>query len=143
MWAAILEKAWAKVKGNYINADGGLTVNGLNALIGVPTFYYSTSSITSQAEAEVMYDTLLAADAANYLMSATTAGGGNDQVSNACGIAESHAYSILAAFSMTDASGVVHKCLLVRNPWGEVYYNQEWSKDDAAWTDDLVAQVPW
>lgn len=54
----------------------------------------------------------------------------------------SHAYSILAAFSMTDASDVVHKCLLVRNPWGVCYYNGAWNKDDANWTDALVAQVP-
>jgi hypothetical protein len=51
----------------------------------------------------------------------------------------SHAYSVLAAFTMTDASRVSHKCLLIRNPWGVAYYNQEWNKDDTAWTDDLVA----
>jgi len=49
---------------------------------------------------------------------------------------------VLAAFTMTDSAGVAHKCLLIRNPWGVVYYNQEWNKDDASWTDDLVAQVP-
>lgn len=43
MWAAILEKAWAKVKGNYLIADGGLVENGLHALTGVPVFRYSTS----------------------------------------------------------------------------------------------------
>lgn len=35
----------------------------------------------------------------------------------------SHAYTILAAFQMTDASGVAHKCYLIRNPWGVTYYN--------------------
>lgn len=43
---------------------------------------------------------------------------------------------------MTDASGTVHKCLLMRNPWGTCYYNQDWNKDDPNWTDALVAQVP-
>ena len=55
----------------------------------------------------------------------------------------SHAYSILAAFKMTDAGGTEHKCLLMRNPWGESNYNQTWSKDDSSWTDALVNQVPW
>lgn len=54
----------------------------------------------------------------------------------------SHAYSIIAAFSMTDAAGTVHRCLLVRNPWGVAYYTGPWNKDDTDWTDDLVAQVP-
>ena len=142
MWAAIMEKAWAKMKGNYLNAEGGLVENGIHHLVGIPVVRYSTSSITSPTEADAAYDVLVAADAANYLMGAGTAGSGNDQVQNSCGIAQSHAYSILAAFTMTDAARVAHKCLLMRNPWGTVYYNQEWSKDDSNWTDDLVAQVP-
>lgn len=43
---------------------------------------------------------------------------------------------------MVDAARTTHKCLLVRNPWGTANYNQEWSKDDTNWTNDLVAQVP-
>ena len=123
MWAAIIEKAWAKVKGNYLIANGGFVENGLHYLVGVPVFRYSTADITTLAEAEAMFNVIQAADAANYLMGAGTAGSGNDQVTNACGIAESHAYSILAAFTMTDASGVAHKCYLIRNPWGVAYYN--------------------
>ena len=62
---------------------------------------------------------------------------------NNCGISESHAFSILAAFTMTDNDGTDHKCLLMRNPWGVVYYDKEWSKEDPNWTDDLILQVPW
>lgn len=78
MWAAILEKAWAKVKGNYLNADGGLMENGLHAVVGVPVFRYETAAITNEAQAEEAYQLLLAADAANYIMGAGTAGYGND-----------------------------------------------------------------
>ena len=85
-----------------------------------------------------MYDRLLAADAVNYIMGATTDGDGNDQVYNQCGIAKSHAYSILAAFNMTDSSGTLHKCLLMRNPWGQANYNGTWNKNDPNWTADLV-----
>lgn len=47
MWGAIIEKAWAKVRGNYINADGGLTENALLHLVGIPVFRYSTADITT------------------------------------------------------------------------------------------------
>jgi hypothetical protein len=40
MWATILEKAWAKAKGNYAQTNGGFVVNGLRALTGAPTFTY-------------------------------------------------------------------------------------------------------
>ena len=45
MWAAILEKAWAKVRGNYVSADGGLIENGLHSLLGVPVFRYELSEV--------------------------------------------------------------------------------------------------
>ena len=54
----------------------------------------------------------------------------------------SHAYSVLAVFEMTDASSVVHKAMVIRNPWGVSYYTGTWNKDDSNWTDDLAAQVP-
>jgi hypothetical protein len=47
-WAAILEKAWAKVRGNYIIADGGFPVNALHTLLGVPVYEYFTRDITTQ-----------------------------------------------------------------------------------------------
>lgn len=40
MWAPILEKGWAKVKGNYAQTDGGFVVNGLRSITGVPVFTY-------------------------------------------------------------------------------------------------------
>ena len=38
MWAPVLEKAWAKVKGSYEDAEYGLFENGMRAVLGVPVF---------------------------------------------------------------------------------------------------------
>ena len=43
-WAMLLEKAWAKVKGTYTQANGGFVENGLRALIGCPIFGYRTAN---------------------------------------------------------------------------------------------------
>ena len=146
MWAPLIEKAWAKIKGNYITVDGGFLVEGVRALTGVPAFTYEANSIgSSKAGALTVaqaYALLKAGEDANYIMAAGTDGGGNDQVTNTCGIAQSHAYAILAAFEMKDASNVVHQMLLMRNPWGITGYKAAWHKGDTAWTDALVAQVP-
>ena len=75
-------------------------------------------------------------------MALGTDGDGNDQESNTCGIAKSHAYTLVDAFSMTDAGGTTHDVMLVRNPWGTAGYTGTWNKDDSNWTDALVAQVP-
>jgi len=75
-------------------------------------------------------------------MGASTTGNGNDQETNSCGIRMSHAYSILAPFTMIDANKVEYQMLLMRNPWGETTYSSEWNSNDTRWTDALVSQVP-
>jgi len=43
MWAPLLEKAWAKMKGSYAQTNGGFVVSGLRMLTGAPTFTYQLS----------------------------------------------------------------------------------------------------
>lgn len=50
MWAPLLEKAWAKIKGNYVAADGGFIVSGVRALTGVPGFIYDVQSIRTDTD---------------------------------------------------------------------------------------------
>jgi len=49
MWAPILEKAWAKLKGNYDQTSGGFNVSGLRSITGAPVFRYLTSAIGSSS----------------------------------------------------------------------------------------------
>jgi hypothetical protein len=37
MWGPIIEKGWAKVKGSYMNADGGISSNALRFMTGAPS----------------------------------------------------------------------------------------------------------
>lgn len=62
-----------------------------------------------------------------------------DSDTNACGIIQGHAYSLLSAFTMTDADSVDHNMMMIRNPWGITYYSHTWNADDTNWTDELVA----
>jgi hypothetical protein len=39
----MFEKAWAKIKGNYAQANGGYVIEGMRGLIGVPSFEYNTA----------------------------------------------------------------------------------------------------
>jgi len=115
--------------------QGGYVSTGLRSLIGSPSFgYYPVA-----ADVDTYYTMIGAADAAGYIMGAGTAGSGNDQESNSCGIAMSHAYTIITSFTMTDANAVAHEMLMIRNPWGSTNYSGTWAEGDANWTDPLVA----
>jgi len=138
VWAPLLEKAWAKVKGTYANADGGFNENGYRALLGAPMYRENLDSNTDDAKALELWGIMKAADQAGYLLSSGT-GGGADTSKNVCNVANGHAYTIAALFEMEDSSGTTHKMLLNRNPWGVTYYTWDWNKDDPNWTDELVA----
>jgi hypothetical protein len=90
-----------------------------------------------------LYGILKAAEDKHYIMSAGTLASGNDTTFNRCGIANSHAYSVLSAFEMRDSNNNVHKMAMLRNPWGKTFYNWSWSMNDTRWTQALVNQVPY
>ena len=63
MWAAILEKAWAKAKGAYGQANGGFVVSGLRAVTGAPVFQYVLSDTENyKLTSSQAFDLLNAAD---------------------------------------------------------------------------------
>jgi len=143
MWPALAEKAWAKIKGSYDIADGGFVQTGLRSLTGVPVFSYKAVDITDQTLADAAWLAMKNADTAGYYIGAGTAGSGNDQQTNGCGIAMSHAYSVISAFTLTATNSTAYKVLLVRNPWGTTGYNSTFNKDDEIWTQaGTKAQVP-
>jgi hypothetical protein len=45
-WGAVIEKAWAKVLGNYLKTNYGYIENGLRFLTGNPMFTYKLSNTT-------------------------------------------------------------------------------------------------
>jgi hypothetical protein len=73
VWAPIVEKAWAKVKGSYLNSEGGLMENGFRALTGAPVFTYDVSKDYKTAAKAIDAFTLIdKGDSANYIMAAST-----------------------------------------------------------------------
>jgi len=45
-WGAVIEKAWAKVLGNYLKTRAGYITNGLRFLTGNPVFSYKMDNTT-------------------------------------------------------------------------------------------------
>lgn len=134
----LLEKAWAKIKGNYNSADGGFVENGIKALIGSPVFSYLTKS----ESADTIFTRLKWANDLNYVLGTGTFGSSDEDL-NSCGVATAHAYSLIAAFELKTGGTVDHKLYMIRNPWGISYYNQTWNeKDTTSWTSAYRSQVP-
>ena len=134
----MFEKAWAKVKGNYAQAEGGFTDEGLRALTGSPSFNYNTEIVLNSSFWQMLYDSYQS----NYILLATTPPSQSGQTYNEINIAYSHAYSVLNVFNLTADDGTVYQCAMVRNPWGYSYYNGTLSSADPIWTSNTINQVP-
>lgn len=160
LWVPLIEKAWAKLKGNFANSDGGWTQNGIRALTGAPVFtYYVYDVYASYVNTEgqnaglpglyenfsndEVFTLMKAANDLNYILGAGT--DGTDTSTGPCGIVAGHAYTLIAAFELKDSSSVVQEQVyMVRNPWNETLYDstQKWHWTDSNWTSDYISQVP-
>jgi len=79
MWSVILEKAWAKIRGNYIATFGGFNQNGIAALTNAPVFDYWIQDFGdySYYSGDTAYEILKEADTADYIMLTQTGSGAN------------------------------------------------------------------
>lgn len=132
------------MNGNYDFVNGGFVENGIRTLVGAPVFTYdATVIVLNQTNAEELWDLCVAADTAGYVMGSAVYYSDTDTSMNSCGIFTGHAYSIISAFSITEANGTITKVVMARNPWGVTFYSAEWYANDTRWTDDIVTnQVP-
>lgn len=149
IWAPLLEKAWSKIKGSYMSADGGFIQNGMRALVGCPVFTYWTpdeSDYTDTTDYQIEYNetwTLLRELdlAGDYLLGAATASSSSKY--NSYSVANGHAFSILSVFPLRDTQGEIeYKLYMVRNPWSDTYYNGDFHYVDSKWTDHRKSQIP-
>ena len=99
IWAAVAEKAVAKVIGNYLKTNLGYLDNGLRILTGIPVFRYPLGDDVNLANTYLL---LYYSDILNYIITAGT-GSGRDTTYNECGLSNGHAYTVLSTFTMTDA----------------------------------------
>ena len=144
LWVLLLEKAYAKMCGNYATLAGGHTYEAMIDLTGAP---YREISLISVENFEMMVDNsmwelLLNYDAMGYLQSAVTVGedtmtvgGDRDAEEGSSGLVGGHAYAILRV--KETKCGV--RLLEMRNPWGHggMEWTRDWSDTSPLWTEEL------
>ena len=96
LWVILLEKAWAKVHGGYLNINSGLTREALHDLTGAPCITYFNDEGTETERWNLIYNAV----GDKFILASGTAdlmGNGRDDQEKTTGIVGSHAYSILGA----------------------------------------------
>ena len=153
IWVMLLEKAWAKVHGGYLNIDGGLTREALHDLTGSPTATYYTDELSFDKH----WDQLLMGDYKDFIMTCGShdiMGTGKDHRDPKTGLCGNHAYSLLSAHELSWDGERWHvvknsrqrhpknvRLVQLRNPWGKGEWLGEWSDNDKRWTRDLLKKL--
>ncbi|KAL1623566.1 hypothetical protein SLS56_008270 [Neofusicoccum ribis] len=134
-WLPLLEKAYAKIHGDYGAIEGGFPGEGLEDMTGGVTTSLDPSKVL---EKEKLWQELSNPDK-DFIFSAWTGPSGSD-VGSRIGLAYGHAYSVLKAVEVEDESGGKVKLVRIRNPWGhkdstgEGEWNGAWSDGSKEWT---------
>jgi hypothetical protein len=140
-WVPFLEKAWAKVNGNYEKIISGNEGEGFMFLSGTPSTNYNfVTSFASNIDS--IWNIIRDADLKNYAMTIST-----DSVANACGTVTGHAYTLIGTQILYNTDGTVAAQIYkIRNPWGvDDKYNCSWSDLDPVWKANptWATQVGW
>ena len=128
LWMPILEKAAAKLYGNYEMLSGGYMGPAVQSLTGAPYYdmYHEDYGVD-----EIWQNIKDSLDKDWMVTSASNYGTGSDQDEDYIGIAYNHAFTIVAAAELDDGS----KLLRLRNPWGEEKYFGPFSDKSDEWAD--------
>ena len=128
LWGPILEKAYAKLIGNYEALNGGLIGPGIETIIGSP---YQDLTHDDNLTPDMLWDLILEHKSRNGIIT----GGSHysaegDTMQNDVGISFSHAYTMLDAIELSTGDRLV----AVANPWGLEFYHGPWSDSSGQWT---------
>ena len=133
LWVALLEKAWAKINGNYAKIGCG----------GSPTevFDVLTEAYTEQVPinpyySDYIWETMINAENKGYIMTAGTSSDIANLNLDDVGLSAGHAYTVLGVMEI-DTGKEVEKVVRLRNPYGNGEFNGDWSDYSSKWTPEL------
>jgi hypothetical protein len=109
-WLPLLEKAYAKVHGDYDAIQGGISGEAVEDLTGGVTTKIMTTRVLSK---EVLWRELLQVNK-EFVFSASSPGAYGGDSNARRGLALSHAYSVLKAVDAEDEDGKNHRLVLIR-----------------------------
>ena len=126
-WLPLIEKAYAKAHGDYAAIEGGFASEGIEDLTGGVGVVVNPEDIMDK---DRFWREQLSQVNEKYLF------GGGTKPNDTKGFIGGHAYAVLKAFEEGDL-----RLLKLRNPWGEVEWEGNWSDGSKLWTPDMMRKL--
>ncbi|KEF60594.1 uncharacterized protein A1O9_02155 [Exophiala aquamarina CBS 119918] len=142
-WVSLLEKAYAKVHGDYASISGGQTGEAIEDLTGGVTTEIYTSNIL---DLEYFWTKELSRNSKDFVFSCAVARwrewrpyhSANEKVreERRAGIISQHAYAILDTYE-----GHGQRLVKIRNPWGRKEWTGAWSDGSKEWDSEWMTRL--
>ncbi|KAE8867705.1 hypothetical protein PTNB29_01616 [Pyrenophora teres f. teres] len=135
-WLPLLEKAYAKVHGDYAAIAGGISGEAVEDLTGGVTTKVLANRVLRK---DSLWKELLQVGK-KFLFSASSPNVSGGDTSALKGLALGHAYSVLKAVEAEGEDGKKYRLVLIRNPWGgraeaaRGEWTGPWSDGSREWT---------
>ena len=136
LWVILLEKAWAKINGNYAKIIGGEP----HEVFDVITDAYSEKLNVAAAVSTELWDKMLEGEKNGFIMTAGTSGDTYNLDLEDVGLVPGHAYTVLGVREVK-VNGMKDKVVHLRNPWGNGEWSGEWSDSSDVWNAQLRKEL--
>ncbi|KAF8695654.1 Cysteine proteinase, partial [Rhizoctonia solani] len=134
-WVPLLEKAYAKLHGDYAAIDGGLAADAIEDLTGGVSTIFHLHDILD--EDEFWTDELMKVNEDRLFGCYIYKMAGGDEETTVNGLFSAHAYSVISAMEVNEK-----RFLRIRNPWGKTEWTGAWSDGSKEWTSEWLALLP-
>ena len=131
LWVVLLEKAWAKLNGNYAKTIGGEP----QEVFDIITNAYSEKIRISNSK-QGLWEKLIESEEKGYILTAGTSGDTYNLDIEEKGLVPGHAYTLIETVEIGN-----NKLVHLRNPWGTGEWSGDWSDSSKKWTASIKKQL--
>lgn len=125
LYGIFLEKAWAKVNGNYEFIEGGWETEAIRFISGAPSATFHPSSGTAMSDWYAISNGTIS----NSVMVGAVGS------SSTINLITGHAYSIIGTLTAKFTNGTVVYLYHIRNPWGtDAGFGGSWNDSSPYWS---------
>ena len=137
IWVLLIEKAYAKLHGNYKSIEGGQAFEAMRDLTGAPSYVYDINQ-------DGLADKLIQFKEKKYIMVCSSEGSSQSEENlKSLGLLSNFSYSVLDVRQINDKNKKSCTLVKVRNPWGQGEWTGDWSDKSPLWTKSIKKELNW